>query len=73
MNIHEDRHVDIIKNGYEGKGGFNGVIEEIIGQTDEDAKAILDQRDMDTQTTHNDYDAKTRHRATEEAVLDRSR
>jgi hypothetical protein len=70
VDMHENNHVDIIKNGYEGKGGYNGIIEQMIGKTPAEANRILTQAGLDTQAAHDLYDAATQNGKSEGATLD---
>jgi hypothetical protein len=69
---HEVGHVKIIKEGYYGnydgkwehKGGFNGIIEKVLGLTTERALEEIAIRETQTQQAHDKYDEDTNHGTT---------
>ncbi|HKR74613.1 MAG TPA: hypothetical protein VJR94_10950 [Candidatus Nitrosocosmicus sp.] len=69
---HEVGHVKIIKEGYYGnydgkwehKGGFNGIMEKVIGLTTERALEEIAIRETETQLAHDKYDEDTKHGTT---------
>ena len=62
LKAHEDGHVNIIMNGYNGKGGYNGVIDDMVGKTDAEAINILTvERTLATQAASDEYDFATSH------------
>ncbi|MGD9672114.1 MAG: DUF922 domain-containing protein [Candidatus Nitrosocosmicus sp.] len=61
LHFHEDNHIKIIKEGYQGLGGFNGITNEIIGKDQQTAINLILQRENETQAAHEQYDTDTNH------------
>jgi hypothetical protein len=71
LDKHENNHIQIVKKGYGGLGGYNGLIADMIGKTDAEAIRLLETRTTETQAAHDFYDSDTNHGATEGAFLNK--